>query len=521
MAASLETAPPSPAYNGNDIWLRVESDLVNTSIHGYVDIFSQIPGEPALGETLELTWGGSSVLLTVEATKNAAATAIPLRGVGESLNDYAARWAEALRENAAISADFHVTVHAVGRIRLKSRTEGVLDISVTENMTSTEFTVVDGIDPNTEENLAAALEVWIPNEFAHTPDTLVASLQGTYGATTGQTEFNLKGLFPVKPSLPAENSIGVGISLSWRRAIATGAWVEYYLRLADRYGSPPVPEALLKSADNYICIHGARPEDHDTSSALVPVRIPLHGYTRADGGTFRKPVTDVQPDWAYIYTKVEITACSVEFEVTWEDGTVTIETPSGSAFTLLAKKVYWIRSTPYDASAITPPTAGLLPWYYTFRLKGNAGSGVETIHEVFYIIKPCTDWDIYALLDNGLGGCESVLFRGKTAFGQDVSRDIARRARTSDFSIKEGEIINFNAEGQKVFDLNTGYHELYYIQHLRQLLYGDVWLIDTRSKRFLKLVVDTSSFSTHESDGDLYSLSLKVKTAWLDAGHNP
>lgn len=520
MSATLITPPVSPAYNGNDLWITLESDLVNTAAKGYVNIISQLPGEPILGETFLLSWGGQSVLLTVEATKNSAATAIPLRMVGESMDDYAIRWAEALRENHLISASFDITTHFVGRIKLTYRISGFIDISVLENITSTETNLFDGVDPNTETNLAAQLEIWKPSDYALDPHILLARLHGTYNAVTGQTEFNLKGLFPVSPALPEASSIGSSISFTWKHGDATSAAIEYYLRYADKYGSPAIPEALLRTEGNFIALHGARPEDHDNVVLTGTAARDLHGYRTANQ-IFKKPVTDVQPDWFYLFANQEMTDCRVEFEIMWTDGSTTTETPAAGIGTLAANKAHWIRSTPYDTGAIAPPVAGELPWKYIFRLLGDAGDGEITLAEVNYIIRPCTDWDIYLLMDNGLGGCESVLFRGKTNFGNEVTRETARRARTSDFNINEGEIINFNSEGQKVLELNTGWHDLYYIQHLQQLLYGHVWRIDTVEKRFLKMLVETSSVNTDEDDSELYSLNIKLKPAWIDYAQNP
>lgn len=522
MAASINQAPDAIGYNGNDKYVKVSSDL-QTAAAGYVDlIFSA--GGPAIAETFELNWGGNSITFTVAATTNITATAIPTKGA-ESLDAYAIRVGEAFRENYLVLEHWVVTAHAGARVRLTSKIVGLLDIDATETMSNTAMTVVDGVT-NTVDNLAAHLEIWSKGS-SFSLDERIAVLHSPYDAAMGQTEFNIKDLFPVKPALPSESSIGFTLSLSWKRGTAAAAIVEYYLRVADKYGAPIVPEALVKPVDTYIMLHGARPEDHDNVNTLGAI-LPLHGYRLPDG-QFKKPVTDVQPDWFYFFAPTAITGAKVEFEITWDDGTITTEIPTSTPFSFGAKTANWIRSTPYNLSTLIPPADGVLPWYYTFRLIGDAGSGELTLAEVYYVIKPCTDWDVYLLMDNGLGGCESVLFRGKSSFGMDASRDTARRARSSGLSLVEGvnemlqqgEIFNFNPEGQKVFELSSGWHDLYYIKHLRQLLLGDVWMIDTVQKRFLKLTVEASNLTTHEDDVELYAINLKVKTAWIDRAQNP
>jgi hypothetical protein len=522
MAASIINPPAAIGYNGNDKYVTVGSDL-QTAAAAYVDlIFSA--GGPAIAETFELNWGGNSITFTVAATTNITATAIPTKGA-ESLDAYAIRVGEAFRENYLILEHWIVTAHAGGRVRLTNIIVGILDIVATETMSNTAMTVVDGVD-NTVANLAAHFEVWKKGTI-FSLDERIAVLHSPYDATLVQTEFNIKDLFPLKPSIPNENSIGFTIGLSWKRAVASAAFMEFYIRVADKYGAPVTPEALLKTEDTYIMLHGARPEDHDNVNTLGTI-LPLHGYRQQDG-LFKKPVTDVQPDWFYFFAPTAISAARVEFEITWDDGTITTETPASTPYSFAAKTAYWIRSTPYNLSALIPPADGVLPWYYTFRLIGNDGSGELTLAGVDYVVKPCTDWDVYLLMDNGLGGCESVLFRGKSSYGMEASRDTARRARSSQLSIVEGinemlqqgEIFTFNAEGQKVWELSSGWHDLYYIKHIRQLLFADVWLIDTEQKRFLKLTVESSNIITHEDDVELYAIQVKVKTAWIDRAQNP
>lgn len=520
MSSFISNNPPNYGYNGNDMWTEATTDLVNVASKATIT-FQFSGAGPTLAQTITIEWGGESVELTVEGTTNLEGTAIPVKPGGDPLDEYALQVASAFRENGQLSSSYVITTNDVDSVILTSRTNGVLDITITGTLDNTVITPSDGVDPNTEPNLACQLEIW-KSADAFNDEEVITRLHATYNADTGTTEFNIGGLFPVAPSLPAESSIAFAPALSWKKDIAIGCWMEYYLRVADKFGNPAIPQALVKQQEigEFVVFHGARPEDHDTVNFLGFVR-PLHGYRRADGGTFRKPVTDVQPDWVYLYTLAEITGCTVEWEVTWDNGDITTEAAPGSSFTLLEKKVYWIRSTPYDATGFTPPAAGVLPWYYTFRLKGDAGSGVATIYECRYQIKQCTDWDHYLLLDNGLGGCESVLMHGKGVFGFDARRDTARKARTSTFNLRDGEITTYNPEAQKKLDLSTGWHDLYYIEHLRQLITGNVWVIDTSKKRFLRLMCETSSVETHADDGELYALNVTFKKAWIDKAQNP
>lgn len=518
MAVILSIEPSPVSLNGDDNWIKLETDLVNTAAQGYINIVSQTPGEPAIGEVLTIEWAGKSQTFTVAATTNSTATAIPVRNVGETMDEYAERMAEVFHENGTISEDFNITVHSVGRVTLKAKTAGILDITVTENLTSTEFTTVDGTDPNTEANLAAQVQIWKPSGFLSLPDELITTLHATYNTTSADTDINLVDIFPVKPHLPNPAHIDPGIFLSWLRGIATDCYCEYYLRFADKYGTPAVPEALIKSDNNYFSINGAHSADKEDSNTAIYVDV-LHNYRRVDGGSFWKPLGDGQPDWVYIWSKFDLVNCNVEWTIIWDDGSITVEPYGGTPFTLSTNKAYYIRSSPLNFD-FTPTTPGAIPWYITFRLFGTIEGGEQDLAIVKYKAAIETEWERWLLFDNGVGGCESVLFNGKGKEGFVSKREIARRSRATTFDIDQGEFIKLNPEGQQVLDLNTGWIEKWYADHLRQLLMGDVWMVDAPNKRFIKLICDTDSIEISTNDQQLHALSVKFKTSWVDKASN-
>lgn len=526
MAATITTAPASLELAGNDNFVTLESDLVNTDSAARFDI--DFSDGPSLAETLELTWPGQSITLTVDATKNSTATAIPTRGGGESLADYAERVAEALRENGTINQDFQVlflgTVGSDERVRLLYRNSEVLDLDATSTLSNTTVTATDGTDPNTESNLAAMLQVWQaaadPND-----DQLLITLHAPYRSTDGRCTLNLQGLFPVSAALPLEASIDPAIFTVWPHGEATGAWVEYYLRYADKYGTPAVPEALIKTPGNYHVIHGANPGDFPDGFGTISSIVKCFRFNYLQEGSlveFRKPVTLNQPDWVYLWTKSAITDCSIELAISWTNGDGTVHAVGGDPFDLDQHKVYWLASGPlqHNMDGITPPATGARPWYYTWRLKGNAGLGEGTIAEVKYLVRDCGDWPAFLLLDNGLGGMESVLLLGKKTVNYSATRDILRRVRTEGHTVATGDLYSANAEGSQEIEANTGWHERPYIEHLRQLLLGDVWLIDTELKRFLRVVIATDSIEVSKDDSELYNLSFTYRAGWIDRGVN-
>lgn len=514
MAASLDTAPTSPELNGNDNWVTLESTLVVPD-PAYLTLTFASSG-PVAAEELDVIFNGITITFTVAASTNATATAIPTKGGGESLTDYAARVAEALRENGQITEAFQVTSSGAV-VRLESLTgAAITDLAGTGPLTNTTIGVDAGGSPYTQDNLAAMLQVWIAGATANA-DTRLVTLHGAYDPDTAQARFNLRNLLPVAAMPPPESAIPPVVSVTWPRGKATGAWVEYFLRYADKYGTPAVPEALTKSA-NYICIHGAHASDAVVPNSLSFVRL-LHRYRAADGTFFNKPVVEEQPDYVYAYFAIEYTDCFVEREATWDTGDVTTIDSSDNPFDLDEKSVYWFLAGHYPAD-FTPPEAGAQIVSFAWRLIAPGELGNTTLAEVNYVVQPCTAWDRFLLLDNGLGGCESVLFRGKTQVEYKASRTQARRQRQPGHEPGTGDLFTFNQEGNTTFQLRTGYQSRYYIEHLQQLLLGDAWLIDLENERFLRLVCNTDSIEVYKDDTELYSLQVTFNAAWIDQAKN-
>jgi len=517
MAASLHTEPASPAYQRDSNFVVLESDQISLA-PATVDLDITSTG-PSAGQTLELSWSGIEIVFTVAASMSPDALSIPTKGA-ETLEEYAAIVTEALRQNDTLTTDFRVLnmglVGGAQRIRLQARIAEALDVTVTEDLANVAVTVTDGESPTPEENLSAYLQVHRVGATDN-DDTLVAALHAPYELASAHAVFDLKDLFDLAPALPTGNSIDPTVFTSWPRAEAVSAYANYYLRYAEKSGVPATATALLKSPDYYV-LHGGHPGDLLPGGSLGLVRL-QHAYFRADGQPFVKPIVLDQPDWVYVYPIVQCTGCYVELQVTWDNGDTTTHTAPGSTFTLDGKKLYWLCSGPlqHNIHGLTPPSGASDPVYYNWRLMGNAGLGVGLLMQVRYrIYCACHPHNLFLMMDNGVAGMESVLFRGRSRFGYTAERETARRLRWIGHTVALGDLFSINAEGQQTYELVTGWHDLYYIQHLRQLLLADLWLIDTINKRFLRVVCDTKALETHEDDQQLHSLTITVRAAWLD-----
>jgi hypothetical protein len=518
MSANLLSNPSVIAYNGDDLFFKFATNLIDADVQATVSLDISGAG-PTVGEEISIEWPGGLVTFTVAANVNATATAWPAKSGSETLAEYAVRVAEAIRQNGQITEYWQVltegTAGSAERVQLKFRDRVALDVEVVNDLSNVVETVTDGEAPNTEPNLACMMQVWQINETEN-DDNLLGTLHSPYEAEAGTTYFNLRNFFNLAPHLPNPTHIIPGVFLSWLRGETTSNFTRFYIRANDKYGAPAVPLALIKSDDEFLVIHGASSLDRepiDDSSALVQV---LHNYRRADGGFFEKPVVEYMPDWLYVIALQELTDCNVVFEVTWSDGQTSTEAYGGNEFTLAEGKGYFIRSTPVSFQGWTAPAADLYPWKFTFKLI----SGEVDVASVNYRIRPSTDWQRYILFDNGRGGCETVLMDGKNVDEYAAKRQLSETPRTPDTVASDGDIIAYAAEGQRKYTFNTGWVDAYYVEHLRQLLLGDAWLIDYSNERFLRLVVDTDSIDIAQKDQELFSLSVEFVSSWKDQAAN-
>lgn len=520
MAAELFSTPSSPAYHRDTNLVVLQTDqieIIPATVHIDIDA-----GGPAIDDELTIACAGNTITFIVAAlAPSADALSLPEQGA-LSLSAYADVLVEVLRQNSLLTTDWHVwrgsTVGAAERITLRQIVPGLLDVTVTNGLSNVTTTVGDGANPFLQDNLSAYLQVF-QAETDPNGDLRLVSLHATYEASTAQAFFDLKDLFSLQPALPNTGSIAPTVYSLSEHAVAAGAFVAYYLRYADKYGLPAVSEALLKSATYYM-LHGSQQASGLAGSSPTPARL-QHSYHHP-AGDFIKPVFCEQPDWVYLWVHTAITGVHIQLVLTWADGTVLTEDVPISYFDLTAKRLYWFASGPLqhaDTWSGIHPTSHLTA--YTWRLLGDPGGGEVTITEVKYSVDtPANPWHFTLLMENGLGGCESVWIRGKVKSKYEAERDVARRPRWFNFSQALGELFTFNAEGQQVWEVNTGWHELYYIEHLRQLLLGQLWIVDIENSRFLRVVCDTKSIEINENDQQLFSLSILLRAAWMDTNYN-
>ncbi len=541
MPATIDTPPQARALSKDPIWVIVQTD---DPISSPATIVFTITGTgPTATETVQIQWAGYDLTFTVTNTDSESAFDLPVIGA-DTLSDYADKFAERLRQNEVLHAYFAVSRGTAGAdetVTLTQRTLAVVDIVITESLTN--VTVVPtGVTEITQgTGLRALVQVWQDTGDQAT-DQLLLSLHAPYDLDTGLVEFDIHSAFAtLAPALPDESSIpSILAPSSLASGVATDSFLAYYLRYADKTGVPAVSQALLKTDNSFLAILGSLAGDslHPVAPDAEESHI-LHNYRRraslsdyftgVSSNALRKPVACEQPDWTYVLlTNETITGVYVSCHLYWSDGSESDYEPfSTTPVSIDVNKVYWfpsgyrqmkLQSAPLPSGA--DADAYIIAYDWTLKTPDLPGDG--RIDDVKYLVHDLSGWDYYLLFSNGVGGCESVALRGKASEKYRTTAETYRRPRTSAWNVAVHEQNNYETEGNRLWEFNTGYtDDADWIEHLRQLPITDgAWLIDTVNRRFLAVTVQAGELETRQDDETLYQLSFTVRAAWLDADAN-
>ena len=513
MAATLSTTPPTIALSKDDIWAVLTTDQVN-AVRASVLLVVSSTG-PAAAQTLEIEWGAKSVTFTVAAAPDDSGTEIPTFSSG-TLDEYHASLADYIERNETLLEDFNISLPSSGGVKLIYKSYDEVDITATNSLSNVADTIVDSSGPVLQDNLSGILKVFKAVDAEE--NTEIITLNGAYDQD-GDLPFNLADVFDLKPGLPSTASIDYNASYPY--GAATDAYIKYYLRYADKYGIPAAAEGLLKSSEFY-AIYGGSPGDSDeTLFGFTLGQYVLHSY-RTSGTTYRKPVSPYQPDWVYVFTKNDLTDYKVKAVAYYDDGTQADVAVSTTPFDLDQYKVYWFPSGPLQlglTSEVATPSDKELVAYDWILIKDDESSLVNPTVQ-YSVDCDCHPWNLYLLFSNGLGGCESINLRGKASLNYQANRDNLQVLRGQSFTDQEGEFSHFNQSGQQVWKCNTGYYEKEYIEHLRQLLLAEAWIIDRAKDKFIRVNIDTNSFRLREDDQDLFFLEFEMSMASTDRSYH-
>jgi hypothetical protein len=508
MAATLLTAPPLWAHRDDLIPVTIQTDSIAT-YPPRVEWEVSTPG-PQVGQQIELKYGNKKIVWGVTTTTSQSGRNWPIQINGEALSDYLERLLEMCRTNETLTDDWAIVVENGTTLVLQHRIFAPLIVETIHNLdylTSSDFSMYQPAQP---DNLRAVVDVYRADN-----DLLLLRQHAPYNLMTARVLLDIAPAFSLlQPHLPSTTSI-VSSLVYLRYGKASVAFLEYYLRYAEKSGIPPICDALEKSA-HYFALYGG----HSAVAYNPTVERLCHHYLRSDGLPFLKPISESQPDWVY-WIASDILSVEVSVLMYWSDGTISEHKPYAAGFTPVPNNLYWMASgfqqlhlhqipNPIGTASEAEVIA------YDFRL-GEVQAIGEYFFTVKYALECCVAWDMYLLYDNGVGGMETVLLRGKKTISNEYQRENLKRTRFPKWTANAAEHDTFAATSRQVWEVSTGWYEdSYYLHHLRQLGLAKCWLVDTQYKRFLKVNVDIKSWEWHSDDQDLHAVSFKIISSWED-----
>ena len=530
MAATLVVPPRTHFLDEDDNWLTLETDIYASEEVNRFRIYVDEGDRPAHGAFLYLEWGERKLDLLFATAPNNSGLQLATRGDAETATAYRQRLAGELRSVAEIAEDMAVEVVDDSYLTLTlSNTEPMKLVSSNDAGFTVE--IDNAVPQNDYPNLSALVHVYVGSEAAP-----LVRLRASYGRDR-KAHFNLAGLFGLSLGLPDTERLRAIVpgQYEYQRQTPEGK-INYLLRFADEYGRPPRAERL-QATPTYTAVAGGSAGDSPRRWGASGASQLCHAYLTRGDQQFYKPIHPEQPDWLYFYAADRILLASQTrpyIVVYYTDGTSEeLPVPTSITEELVGRTLYCYPSGPLQAGINQAPSYYTkVAHSYAFQLR-TSGHLVRTALYYRLLEHEYNEWTVFLAYTNGCGGIETVAMRGKQEGRYDVKRDEFRRARQRaerpnpgrflttannlrPVDVEYGEIASYGEEGLASWRLRSGYYPREYVDHLRQLMLGRVWIVDVARKVFVAVNVQQDSLRLTEDDEDLHALELTVSMATPD-----
>ena len=504
---SITKSPPSHAFTGQSIPVEFQSSLFTLGKSSIELAFSDFVNA---GESITIKWEGNEVVMTAATSPDGSGKQFPTSDT--TLDSFVDAVREHFLQNETLLQNTDISrINVAGAEKIKISFPANEVITITESNDLNNCTVsISNFAGLAQDNLRAFVRLY---QVGNLKDEFLGALHGTYSTTDLKSKVDLSELIELAPHVPNSSSMQ-----SWEYGVATNAFASCYFRYADKYGYPAVAEALQKSATFYI-VAGAV-ENNPTKDFFAILRPwTCHNYKTIGSVEYPKIVTLTQPDYFYFYSKSELNNYRIHCVLTWSDGTQSQHVVKGD-ISLQANTMYWFSSGYLQCGLSGVSNGSEIITHYQFAIgnldqPGNVDS--FTVHTgVHYEIDMDMgrNWNTYLFAFNGVGGCESVGFFGKTG------REVEKEADVVELADSTRE--NFQPRTRRKLELNSGYFDERYIEHYEQLLTGKLWLIDMEHNRFLpvRLLTDTLPLPGDDTAPEVNAITIEVELAQEEQVYN-
>lgn len=513
MAAELITGPAAYSFQGNDIIASLGTDLMDDTRATFLLVVS---GGPTAGQVLHLSWDGGDITYTAGATATADGLTWPLIGA-LTVTQYADALANLIRQQEAISEIFHIYRSGVGNIHMDRLFPGTFSVVVeSNNMTGIAATATPAVS-STPAGLRAQVQVWESGPTFN-DDELLLSAHSPY-SVLGFTSIKINQAFEgLDIDLPNKNTIAPSAP-TWSQGDAGGI-MSYHIRYADKYGTPPVCEALQRSSD-YVVLAGRKMAGGVNAS---PTSVLRHNYFVNDKTEpFIKRNAPTQPDWVYWFPRpaaLDGSTYYVQVLVMWSDGSTQLYHPWGlTERTYFANRINIIPSgyRQLFLHNLSAPSTDAVIVGYDYRIMQPALT--DPVAVVSYEIDQLpTPGNLFLIYTNGVGGMETVHLRGVPTRGYSGQREVWQRSESAGTLL--GDMALFASSASEGLKVSTGWYPRYYLDHLQQLFHAKVWIVDIAKKVFIPALVSMDSIEPPADDADLHEFQFTLRSAWINTAFN-
>jgi hypothetical protein len=341
-------------------------------------------------------------------------------------------------------------------------------------------------NPYLQPNLSAYMTV-----FEHRKaQNIGAPFNFPYNSQSRRGLININSAFSyVEPELPYDEALEEDSDFTFQQG-GVDSFAEYELKFAEKYGIPPVVQALSNSPKMLAFSGWGNVSDLDSTTKAY--------IFRKKNAQYRKITTDMQPEFLTLMPKFDYDqpAIFVEITVWFEDGTSALKIVNTDRYSLFKHRLYVFRTgLRVNGLHKIQPTKRIASYNYRVMIDNLAVYGAnssvppEVLAEARYQLdKQTTEHDMYLLADNGYGGVESLLLRGRIKEKEAAEFTTINNPEWQQSNAREGLRSDINSEPLRSYELEDMLMRRAVAENYRNLLFnGRLWWMDLKNNRFVRV----------------------------------
>lgn len=360
----------------------------------------------------------------------------------------------------------------------------------------------------TEPNLSGYLQVWgIRNDAS---EYFIVELNPNYNTADGKYAVNLARFLPLIMEPPPDSTV---LSFTFDYGLLANASGKIKVLFGEQFGEPKMIEETLTESAHYEVVEGSTKYWNGFYGKYSQDLILLHSWKTFKRDVlfnqFYKEVLKDQLEYICIYCSSESESVTINVRVyPTTGGVVDYDLDPIN----IVRGVNYVRVDPFVLGVTAVANYG------QYRLSLNADPQYGYLY--YSVLDQEPEDAMYFLMDNGIGGLEVIRFQGKKTNRHETSFTEHERPVWVGDDFRKGQIQQEFKTGFPVIEANSGYYDREFIEHICQIMYGNVWFIDLVRGKFLRYRVISTSEKESDTHEDLYNLQVTFAQGWRDKSNN-